>query len=120
MRLLKDCGLDWLDLAVSTSSLHIEEGKTSVVGTCGKDIGDLLREGHGAEWRLRFKGLFWCVWVVEIPDVGLFGHVGRHLLESELSIGGSDSKFGGLWMPCDLSNRTFDGVGVLEDHNCLG
>jgi len=38
-------------------------------------------------------------------------------LETEHGIGDTNSHFGSFWMPGDLGGRTFEVVGVLEDHH---
>lgn len=75
---------------------------------------------HSAKRTWRLKSLLRFVRVVQVPDVRLLGHVGRHLLEPQLGIRSADAHLSGrLWVPGDLCNGAFDVVGVLEDHNSL-
>ena len=78
-------------------------------------------EYHGAEGRRGRERLLWAVRVVQIPNVRVQGHSGRHLLEAQHGIRDTDSKIGrGLGMPVDLGDRTFNGIRILKDHHCLG
>ena len=75
---------------------------------------------HSAKRTWWFKSFFRFVGVVKIPDVGLFGHVGWHLLEPELCVRRAYAHFGcRLWVPRDLCNGAFNVVRVLENHNSL-
>ena len=75
---------------------------------------------HSAKRAWGLKSLLRFVRVVQVPDVGLLGHVGRHLLEPQLGVRSADAHLGGrLRVPGDLCNGAFDVVRVLEDHNSL-
>ncbi len=75
---------------------------------------------HSAKRTWGFQSLFRFVGVVEVPNVGLLWHVGWHLLEPELSVGGTNTHLSSrLGMPADLCNGAFDVVRVLENHNSL-
>ena len=76
-------------------------------------------ESHRAERRWSKEGFFREVRVIQIPDVRLLWHIIRHLLESKHSIGNTDSHFGGIWMPSDTCNCSFDVVWIFEDHKGL-
>lgn len=75
---------------------------------------------HSAKRTWGFKSLLRFIRAVKIPYVGLFGHVGWHLLESELGVGSTHTHLRrGLRVPADLCNGAFDVVWVLENHNSL-
>lgn len=80
-------------------------------------------KSHGAEVTSRLDSLLGRVRVVEVPNVGRLGHVGRHLLESQVGVGGGNAHLGGagsaLGMPGDLCAGSLDRVGILENHNGL-
>ena len=120
MGLLQNGGLDWLEGAIRGTSSLIEEGQATVVGTSNEEIGVLGGEGHGAEWRCWVKCGLWDVGVDKVPDVGFLWHVWWLLLESELSVGGSDSVLTDFWVPGDLGDATLNFLWVLEDHDGLG
>ena len=118
---LEDGGEGGADGAIRVLAVSaIEEADATVVGTTDDQVRVLLVEGKGAEGRCGLHGDFRRVRVVQIPDVGALGHVGWHLLETELCVGCTDTELRGLWVPCDLGHGTLDGVGVLEDHDGLG
>lgn len=66
---------------------HIEELQGTVVRTTDDGVGVLMIESKSAKWGSGVKCLLWFVRVIQIPDVGLLGHVWRHLLEAQLGVG---------------------------------
>ena len=121
MGLLKNGCESGANLAASVLAISpVEEADASVVRTANDKITVLLREGKRAQGRGRLKTDFWRIRVVQVPDVGGFWHVGGHLLEAELGVGGTDAELACLGVPRNLGNRSLDDVGVLEDHDSLG
>lgn len=102
------------------ASSQVKERKRTIVRASYDDIKVLMIVHHSAEGTWRFESLLRFVRVVEVPNVGLFGHVWWHLLEPELCIGCTHAHLGGrLRVPTDLCNGAFDVVWVLENHNSL-
>lgn len=75
---------------------------------------------HATERRSRVEGDLRLVGVVDVPDVRLFGHAKRLLLESELSVRTRQSVVVTINLPSDFSNSTFNLIGILEDHERFG
>lgn len=120
MGFFENSGLLWLNDTSRVTDSKIEEREGTVVRSTDNDIVMLVVESHRAKWRWGEKCFFWEIRVIQIPDVRLLWHVFRHLLESKHSIGNTDSHLGGIWVPSDTCNGSFDIVWVFEDHEGLG
>ena len=101
--LLKDGSERGADITTRALAVSpIEEADATVVGTTRDQVTVLLREGQRAQGRAGLETDFRGVRVVEVPDVGRLGHVGGHLLEAELGVGGTNAKLAGLGVPRDF------------------
>ena len=77
-------------------------------------------EHHGAQGRGRREGLLRVVRVVQIPDVRVERHLGRHLLEPEHGVTDTDTEISRcLGVPVDLRDSSSYGIRVLEYHDSL-
>jgi hypothetical protein len=120
MGLLEESCSDGLNHARGFTLSHIEELEGTIVSTANEDIVVLVVESHSAQRWSGVEGLLGFVGVIQVPDVGLLGHVGRHLLEAQLGIGSTDALVrAAVRVPADLSNSALNLVRILEDHNCL-
>ena len=116
MGLLKESGIGWL----STTFSCIEEGERTVVRATDNDITVLVVEDHSAQGRGWRESLLGGVRVVQIPNVGVQGHLWWHLLEAENGVRNTDFQVRDFRVPADLGNGTSHWVRVLEDHHSLG
>ena len=119
MGLFENGGLLRLNDTCRVTNSQIEEGKRSIVRSTDNNIIMLMVESHRAERRWSKEGFFREVRVIQIPDIRLLWHVMWHLLESKHGIGNTDSHLGGIWMPSDTCNCSFDVVRIFEDHEGL-
>ena len=77
-------------------------------------------EDHGAKRAWRREGLLGQVRVVQIPDVRVERHLGRHLLEPEHGVTDTDTEISRcLGVPVDLRDSSSYGIRVLEYHDSL-
>lgn len=96
-------------IVIDGFSLHSEiplEDQT-VVATTSDDSHRLGVELQAGDWAWRLKDVDWCVWIGDVPDIGLIWHLVWHLLESLNGVSNgqlTDS----LWMPSDFAHSSFD------------
>ena len=76
------------------ASSQIKERKRTIVRASYDDIKVLVIVYHRAKGTWGLESLLRFVRVVEVPNVRLFGHVGWHLLESELRVGSTNTHLG--------------------------
>lgn len=109
MTLLKQSCRNWLDHARGATLSHIEELQGTVVRAANNGVGVFMIKGERAERRGGVKRLLWLVGVIQIPDVGLLGHIWRHLLEAQLGVGGGNSLVGAaVGVPANLGNSALN------------